>query len=54
MPQGFAYKGKILCADCYERETDVDRIEGEEIPPRQVLEADKCQKCNGPLEEAQV
>jgi hypothetical protein len=54
MPQGFAYKGRIMCADCYEQETDIDRLRGEEIPPRKVLEADKCQKCSVPLEEAQV
>jgi hypothetical protein len=53
MAQGFAFKGKILCAECYEKETDIARLKGEEIPPKKHLEADKCARCSGPLEEAE-
>jgi hypothetical protein len=51
MPQGFAFKGKVMCADCYAKETDIERLRGEAIPPKKLLEADKCQRCGGPLEE---
>jgi hypothetical protein len=53
MAQGFVFKGRILCAECYEKETDLARLKGEEIPPEKLLEADKCARCSGPLEEAE-
>ena len=53
MAQGFAFKGKILCAECYEKETDMARLKGETIPPQKLLEADKCGRCSGPLEEGE-
>jgi hypothetical protein len=53
MAQGFAFKGKILCEECYEKETDMARLKGEEIPPEKLLEAEKCGRCGGPLEEAE-
>jgi hypothetical protein len=48
MGQGFAYEGQVLCEDCY-RITVERKMHKEEIPPREEVEGNFCQKCGAPL-----
>jgi hypothetical protein len=55
MGQGFVFKGKIVCGDCYEKLADyeIHHERERELPPKQLVEGDNCQRCGAPLAETQ-
>ncbi len=49
MGQGFLFKEKVLCDDCFKEAADWEVFEGNEAPQRNEVEADVCSKCGIPL-----
>ncbi len=51
MGQGFLFKEKVLCGDCFKEAEDWEAFEGHEAPQRNEVEGDYCAKCGTPLSD---
>jgi hypothetical protein len=46
MGQGFVFKGKVLCEECYGKAEDYEIHAGREVPPKKLVEGQNCQNCD--------
>lgn len=45
MGQGFVFKGKVLCEECYQKSADYEILAGRHVPPRKMAEGENCHQC---------
>jgi hypothetical protein len=49
MGQGFLFKGKVLCEECYLKAEDYEIHAGRQAPPRKLMEWETCHDCGAVL-----